>query len=87
MRRAGTALVFVALYYKSLATADQKKKGDGDGAAEQRQSGGEPALLAREPLLPASRISPRPIKKPVPPAPWDVEASAHHDSIPALRKE
>lgn len=81
--------MFVALYTKSLAAAKQKVKGDGGegGAAARRLSDGEPGLPAREPLLPASRVSPRPGKKAAPPAPWDVEATAAQDSIPALRKE
>ena len=72
--RAGTAIVFVALYYKSAASAKTKQ------ATEE----GPGVQLDREPLLPAPKGSPGPKRAA---APWDVEASARTDSIPALRKD
>ena len=72
--RAGTAVVFVALYYRSAAAAKAKQ------AAEE----GPGLQLDREPLLPAPKGSPGPKRAA---APWDVEASARADSDPALRKD
>ena len=71
--RAGTAVVFVALYYKSMASAKAAPGGESAPAVQ----------LDREPLLPAGKASPGPKRG----APWDVEASARTDSIPALRKD
>jgi hypothetical protein len=67
----------VALYYKSMASAKAKQ------AAAGAESSAPAVQLDREPLLPAGKGSPGPKRG----APWDVEASARMDSIPALRKD